>query len=89
MTSNQQHGKPPRLLTPADVAELLQISEKTVYKNQRRLCGFYPAGIKVLRFREDVIYGIMEGRSPGAVMQRTPANKQRLHQKTDDYRHGF
>ena len=49
------------LLTPEQVAKFLQISIRTVYENKDRLGGFYPAGIKVLRFRKEVIYGIMEG----------------------------
>ena len=49
------------LLTVKDVAGLLQIKERTVYDNRKALGGFYPAGIKVLRFRAEVIYGIMEG----------------------------
>jgi len=53
-----------RLLTPADVAELLQISEKTVYKHRKKLGGFNPAGLGVLRFRQEIIYGIMEGQDP-------------------------
>lgn len=36
-------------------------------KNPRRLGGFYPAGIKVLRFRPEVIYGSVEGQG-NAVM---------------------
>jgi len=43
-------GSRPNLLTPKDVAELLQISEKTVYKHRRKFCGFNPAGLGVLRF---------------------------------------
>ena len=31
-----------QLLTPSDVAELLQISVRTVYDHARRLGGFYP-----------------------------------------------
>lgn len=58
MGSRPEH--PQALLTPADVAELLQIDVKTVYKHQRRLCGFHPAGIRCLRFRREVIYDIME-----------------------------
>jgi hypothetical protein len=50
-----------QLLTPNQVAEMLKVSVRTVYGNSRRLGGFYPAGIKVLRFREEVIRGIMEG----------------------------
>ncbi len=56
-----------QLLTPSDVAELLQISVRTVYDHARRLGGFYPAGIKVLRFRPEVIYGSVEGQG-NAVM---------------------
>ena len=50
-----------KLLTPTDVAELLQVSEKTVYKHKHRFGGFYPAGLKVLRFRGDIIDGILQG----------------------------
>jgi len=49
------------LLTPKQVAELLQVSPRTVYDNKHRLGGFYPAGIRVLRFRREIIYGLMEG----------------------------
>ena len=34
------------LLTPEEVAQLLQISIRTVYAQARRLGGFYPAGIE-------------------------------------------
>jgi hypothetical protein len=49
------------LLTPKQVAELLSLSVRTVYDHSIRLGGFYPAGIKALRFRKDVIEAIMEG----------------------------
>ena len=55
---------PEKLLTPAEVAELLQIAEKTVYKHSRALCGFKPAGLGFLRFRREIIYDIMEGQDP-------------------------
>ncbi|MBM4275215.1 MAG: helix-turn-helix domain-containing protein [Deltaproteobacteria bacterium] len=48
------------LLTPPEVAHLLQISLRTVYAQSRRLGGFYPAGIRALRFRREDIYAIME-----------------------------
>ena len=51
---------PPKLLKPKDVAEILKVSVKTVYKHQRRLCGFHPAGIGCLRFRQEDIYNIIE-----------------------------
>jgi len=53
-------GTRQKLLTPTDVAELLQVSEKTVYKHKHRFGGFYPAGLKVLRFRGDIIDGILQ-----------------------------
>ena len=44
-----------KLLTPDQVAELLQVSVATVRRHSRSLGGFYPAHIRVLRFRlEDV-----------------------------------
>jgi hypothetical protein len=49
------------LLTPEDVARLLQISVRTVYAQSHRLGGFYPVGIRALRFRREVINAIMEG----------------------------
>jgi hypothetical protein len=49
------------LMTPKEVAQCLKISVRTVYDNQNRLGGIYPAGIKVLRFRKDFIDGVVEG----------------------------
>ena len=49
------------LLTPNEVAQLLQLSMRTVYAQSHRLGGFYPAGIRALRFRREDIYAIMEG----------------------------
>jgi hypothetical protein len=37
-------------MTPEDVANVLKISVKTVYAQSKKLGGFFPAGIKVLRF---------------------------------------
>lgn len=51
-----------QLLTPDQVAERLQVGKSTVYKNAHKLGGFYPVGIKVLRFNENHINGIMEGK---------------------------
>ena len=55
------------LLKPEQVAELLQVSLATIYANADSLGGFYPAGIKALRFRRDTIYAIMEGPKDGKV----------------------
>src|SRR3972149_5187416 len=49
------------LLTPKEVANLPSISLRTVYDNALELGGFYPGGIKVLRFNPEVIHGFMEG----------------------------
>jgi hypothetical protein len=49
------------LLTPEEVAGLLQLSVRTIYANARLLGGFYPAGIRALRFRRETIHAIMEG----------------------------
>jgi hypothetical protein len=49
------------LLTTPEVARLLHLSERTVYAQRQRLGGFYPAGIRALRFRKEDIYAIMEG----------------------------
>ena len=54
------------LLTPKQVAALLQISTRTVYDNARKLGGFYPAGIRVLRFRREDINAIMQN-PPGGL----------------------
>lgn len=65
------------LLWPKEVASLLNISVRTVYKNFRKLGGFYPAGMRVLRFRPDVIYGIMEGK--GRMEVQTPIQEEEIH----------
>ena len=50
-----------KLLTVQEVAELLRVDVRTVYDHRLKLGGFYPAGIRVLRFRRDVIEQILEG----------------------------
>lgn len=49
------------LLTVNEVAELLRVDVRTIYDHQMKLGGFYPAGIRVFRFRRDVIEQIMQG----------------------------
>ncbi len=56
-------GSTVELMTSREVARCLKISVRTVYNNKNRLGGFYPAGLGILRFREDLIYGIMEGQN--------------------------
>ena len=78
------------LLTPQKVAELLSLSVRTIYDNHRKLGGFYPAGIKRLRFREDVIHGIMEGQNSQGLVLQVPVPKETirkpgLHYKESSY----
>jgi hypothetical protein len=47
------------LMTPQEVADLLKISIKTVYKEKHRLGGVYPGGLRVLRFLPEVIHAAM------------------------------
>jgi hypothetical protein len=51
---------------------MLQLNVRTIYENAKRLGGFYPAGIRVLRFKEGVIRGIMEG--PGNRVMEVPVS---------------
>jgi hypothetical protein len=63
----KKYGK---LLSVKEVADLLNVSPRTVYDYSKVLGGFYPAGIKVLRFNQEVICGYMEGQIPkGLVLQ--------------------
>ena len=55
------------LLTVEEVATLLNISPRTVYDHAREMGGFYPFGIKTLRFRREVICGDLERQGPGAL----------------------
>jgi excisionase family DNA binding protein len=43
------------LLTVRQVAELLQISERSVRRHAARLGGVFPAGIRTLRFRRSSV----------------------------------
>jgi hypothetical protein len=47
--------------TSEEVESLWQPFLRTISANVRRLGGFYPAGIRALRFRREDIYAIMEG----------------------------
>ena len=65
------------LLTVKEVAALLNVDEGTVYAHKDDLGGFYPAGIRVLRFNPEVIYGYMAGQGQRAlaVSVRIPGGK--------------
>ena len=78
MTKESAYHNRNKLLTPSDVAELLQISENTVYKHVKKLGGFKPGGIGVWRFRQEVIYGIMEGQDPETLVLQFSVSKRNL-----------
>jgi hypothetical protein len=67
-----------KLLTPNDVAGFLQVSVKTVYKHKNRFGGFYPAGLKRLRFKEDIINGILQGPKTEGLDIQVPVSGQEL-----------
>jgi len=84
------------LLTPKQVAEMLNLSVRTVYDHSIRLGGFYSAGIKALRFRRDVIEAIMEGhsitiKSPDRAIPSKVRSKKdfKIDSIKDPNRHGF
>lgn len=90
------------LLTPQQVAELLNISVRTVYDNAHKLGGFYPAGIMALRFREDELIERLERSrnkaAPSTALKRPEkahrgrprkAGKDRVFFDTDPNRHGL
>lgn len=63
LSSGQQQAAGEELLTPQEVALLLKISVKTVYAHATGLGGFYPGGIRVLRFRREAINELVEGQA--------------------------
>jgi hypothetical protein len=67
------------LLTPQEVADRLKLSISAVYQNKDKLGGFYPAGIRVLRFDPEVIDGIMEGSPLRLLAVRIPISGQPVH----------
>jgi hypothetical protein len=69
------------LLTPKEVASLLNISIRTVYDHRRDLGGFFPAGIGRLRFSPGVIYGIMEGQEAQDVAVQFPIQRGNIHRE--------
>ncbi len=66
------------LLTVKDVARLLNVSPRTVYEHARQWGGFYPAGLRALRFKPDIIHGIMEGQDPQGLAALYPVREESL-----------
>jgi hypothetical protein len=50
-----------KLLTPSEVADILSVSVRTVMRHSRALGGFYPAGIRALRFLESDVLSSCRG----------------------------
>lgn len=67
-----------QLLTVKDVAKTLQISPRTVYDNAHRLGGFYPAGLRVLRFPPGVILGYLSGQEVQVLGVSVPVSGERV-----------
>ncbi len=82
------HNSISPLLTPRQVAKLLQLSLATIYAKARSLGGFYPAGIKALRFRRETIHAIMEGPQDRKVPHPVPASGQKVQQDRLRYQKG-
>ena len=69
------------LLTPKQVANLLQVSTRTVYDNKHRLRGFYPVGIRRLRFRAEDIDELLEESQERNLALRVPVSREKVHGK--------
>ena len=70
-----------RILTLPQVATLLQVSERTVKRHWKRLGGFHPAGIRVLRFRLEDVERACFG--PGGAITKN------VKHDRDEHRHGL
>ena len=69
---------PPALLTPQEVADHYKCSIKSVYERKKDLKGFYPPGIKLLRFLPEVIYGYLQGQNYQDMAVQIRARKKEL-----------
>jgi len=72
---------PRSLLTVKEVASLLRISTRTVYKRQKELGAFKPAGIGLLRFDPEEINGILLGPKAEALAIPIQAHRDQIHRK--------
>ena len=77
------------LLTSKKVAELLNLSVRTIYGHRNRLDGFYPAGINDLRFRRDMIEAIVEGRTFTIIRPDRSKKGFKTDSTKDSNRHGL
>jgi len=51
----------PEALTVSQVSKILNISPRSVYRKRWQLGGFYPLGLRCLRFPAGLVYACMEG----------------------------
>jgi len=77
---------PTTLLTAEDVAEILRVGIRTVYKHSKKMGGFYPFGMKCLRFNKVVFYECLERQSKELLsvwvpLQQTKDNRVRIQDK--------
>ncbi len=70
-----------QLLKPKQVAEKLGLSVATVYEKSHVLGGFYPFGIKSLRFDEDFIDGVLERQKAQALVLPIPSQQKELQRQ--------
>ena len=68
-----------QLLTVNDVAKLLNVSVRTVYEHAERLGGFYPLGIRRLRFQQERIYEHLEGQAKGVLALQLPVHGEGIY----------
>lgn len=58
-----------KLMSVQEVADLLQISPKSVYKHALALGGFHPAGVRCLRFHPEVIHDCLQRQAEGSLTE--------------------
>ena len=74
----------PPLLTVKEAALLLKLSPRSIYRKARVLGGFYPLGLRCLRFRAEVIFNAMLAREEGLAVS-IPVPGQKIQQSLVSY----
>ena len=69
------------LLTVSQVAKLLKWSVKSVYNHADVLGGFYPFGVKTLRFDKETLIDSLQRQAQRKVSLRLSAAGQTVHQR--------
>ena len=76
-------------MTPDEVAELLQVSSKTVYKHAKSLGGFYLPGIKTLRFSKEALYDNLERQIREMAIQDSNQSEEVLRKRISNKKGSF